>query len=76
MLGVFAEFERAMISERVKAGLARSQKKAGRPPLDFDKRRKIERLLNDGMSINQTAKKAKVGVGTVHRIKTAIANAT
>jgi DNA invertase Pin-like site-specific DNA recombinase len=31
MLGVFAEFERAMISERVKSGLARSTKKGGRP---------------------------------------------
>jgi DNA invertase Pin-like site-specific DNA recombinase len=30
MLGVFAEFERAMINERVKAGLARTTKKLGR----------------------------------------------
>ena len=75
MLGVFAEFERAMISERVKSGLARSSKKGGRPRLDIDKRRKVERLLNGGMSINQTAKKVRVGVGTVHRIKTAMADA-
>lgn len=75
MLGVFAEFERSMISERVKAGLARSQKKAGRPTLDIDKRKKVERLLGGGMSINQTAKKVRVGVGTVHRIKTAMAHA-
>lgn len=75
MLGVFAEFERAMISERVKSGLARSTKKAGRPALDFDKKRKIERLLTGGLSINQTAKKVRVGIGTVHRIKTAMADA-
>jgi DNA invertase Pin-like site-specific DNA recombinase len=75
MLGVFAEFERSMISERVRAGLARSQKKAGRPSLDIDKRRKIERLLHGGTSINQTAKKVRVGIGTVHRIKTAMADA-
>lgn len=75
MLGVFAEFERSMISERVRAGLARSTKRSGRPPLDVLKRRKIERLLHGGMSINQTAQKAKVGVGTVHRIKTAMAHA-
>lgn len=75
MMGVFAEFERAMISERVKSGLARSSKKGGRPRLDIDKQRKIERLLNGGLSINKTAQKVRVGVGTVHRIKTAMAEA-
>jgi DNA invertase Pin-like site-specific DNA recombinase len=37
MLGVFAEFERAMIQERVRAGLARAKaegKRLGRPTLD------------------------------------------
>src|SRR5262249_8899767 len=36
MLGVFAEFERAMIAERVRAGLARARsegKRLGRPPI-------------------------------------------
>lgn len=75
MLGVFAEFERAMISERVRAGLARSTKKAGRPSLPYEKKRRIERMLSGGTSINQTAKKLKVGIGTVHRIKTAMAHA-
>lgn len=75
MLGVFAEFERAMISERVRAGLARSTKKAGRPSLPYEKKRRIERMLIGGTSINQTAKKLKVGIGTVHRIKTAMADA-
>jgi DNA invertase Pin-like site-specific DNA recombinase len=35
MMGVFAEFERAMIAERVRAGLARARsegKRLGRPP--------------------------------------------
>ena len=75
MLGVFAELERSLISERVKAGLARSTKKGGRPPLDFLKKQKVERLLSGGLSINKTAKKLNVGVGTVHRIKTAMAHA-
>ena len=75
MMGVFAEFERSMISERVRAGLARSDKRSGRPPLDYLVRRKIEKALGQGMSINATAKKMKVGVGTVHRIKTRLANA-
>jgi hypothetical protein len=36
MMGVFAEFERAMIAERVRVGLARARdegKRFGRPPL-------------------------------------------
>jgi Resolvase, N terminal domain len=36
MMGVFAEFERAMIQERVRAGLARArseEKRLGRPPI-------------------------------------------
>lgn len=69
MLGVFAEFERAMISERVRAGLARSGKKGGRPRLDADKAERIRRSLATGTSINATAKKLRVGVGTVHRLK-------
>jgi DNA invertase Pin-like site-specific DNA recombinase len=37
MMGVFAEFERSMIQERVRAGLKRAVsegKQLGRPPLD------------------------------------------
>lgn len=75
MLGVFAELERSLISQRVKSGLARSTKKAGRPRLDVDRQRRIEVLLGTGMSINATAKTTKTGVGTVHRIKTAMAAA-
>lgn len=70
MLSVFSEYERAMISERVKAGLARSTKQGGRPRLDPDKAEKIRRSLIRGTSINETARKLRVGVGTVHRIKT------
>ena len=36
---------------------------------------KIERTLASGLSINATAKRHKVGVGTVHRIKVRMANA-
>lgn len=75
MLGVFSEFERAMISERVRAGLARSDKKGGRPRLDPAKAEKIRKLLRGGLSIAKTAEKARVGVGTVHRLKTAMAAA-
>ncbi|HEX7876122.1 MAG TPA: recombinase family protein [Sphingobium sp.] len=69
MLSVFADFEREMIRSRIISGLARSTKKAGRPSLDPDKSDKIRRSLTKGVSINATAKKLKVGVATVHRIK-------
>ena len=76
MLSVFAEFERAILRERIMAGLARSRaqgKRAGRPPLDPVKHKRIVKLLDSGMSINQTARTIRVGIGTVHRIKTAMA---
>ena len=77
MLGVFAEFERAMVSERVKTALARVrlEKALGRPRLPIEKQRRVEKLLRRGLSINKTAQQARVGVGTVHRIKTAMAEA-
>ena len=69
MLGVFAEFERSILRERIMAGLRRSTKKAGRPPLDPEKVARVRSELDRGTSINATARKLKVGVGTVHRIK-------
>lgn len=75
MLSVFADFEREMIRSRIMAGLARSNKKAGRPALPPIMIEKIQRTLNSGLSINATAKRLKVGVGTVHRIKVKMANA-
>ena len=73
MLSVFAEFERSILRERIMAGLKRSTKKPGRPPLDPEKVARIERTLRSGLSINATARKLKCGVGTVHRIKTRMA---
>ena len=69
MLSVFAEFERGILRERIMAGLARSTKRAGRPSLDADKERRARKLLAQGTSINATAKKLRIGVATVHRIK-------
>jgi DNA invertase Pin-like site-specific DNA recombinase len=75
MLSVFADFEREMIISRIKAGLARSTKRSGRPPLDAEKVERIKRSLAKGTSINVTAKRLKVGVGTVHRLKQQMAQA-
>jgi DNA invertase Pin-like site-specific DNA recombinase len=74
MMGVFAEFERAMIVERVKAGLARARqegKRLGRPSLPSDKERAVLRLLSKGTGILKTAKTVGVGVSAVQRIQEA-----
>ena len=75
MLSVFAEFERSILRERIMAGLKRSSKRSGRPPLDPEKTEKIRSTLAAGLSINATARKLKCGVGTVHRIKVKMAQA-
>lgn len=77
MLGIFAEFERAMIQERVKAGLerarsespevraAKGKKAIGRPRLPQAKRREIIDAKRSGLSFRDTAKTCGVSVTTV-----------
>jgi DNA invertase Pin-like site-specific DNA recombinase len=76
MLGVFAEFERAMIVERVHAGLRRAKaqgKQLGRPRVAVDVEQRIRRELTKGIGIRAVARNLGVGVGTVQRVKTAMA---
>jgi len=77
MMGVFAEFERAMIQERVRAGLRRAQaegKRLGRPRIDLKIEPAIAKALqNGGAGIHAIARSVGVGVGTVQRIKAALA---
>ena len=71
MLGIFSEFERAMIQERVKAGLARAKaqgKKLGRPRISAAKEEEIRSLRTDGLGIGKISAIAEVGVGTVKRV--------
>lgn len=76
MMGVFAEFERAMIRERVKSGLERARaqgKTLGRPPIDAEKEAAIRSDLRTGKAgIIKLAAAHGVGVGTVQRIKAAL----
>jgi hypothetical protein len=79
MMGVFAEFERAMIVERVKSGLARARsegKRLGRRPVGDDVVERIRTELVTGAGILRTAKLLSVGTGTVHRIKREMAAVT
>lgn len=71
MLGVFAEFERAMIRERVNAGLARAraaEKKLGRPTIGDAKAARIKELAAGGMGQQSIARELRTGVGTVRRV--------
>jgi DNA invertase Pin-like site-specific DNA recombinase len=72
MMGVFAEFERAMIRERVNAGLRRAVAqgtKLGRPTISNKKAEAIRTALKEGMGIRKIAARLSTGVGTVSRIK-------
>jgi DNA invertase Pin-like site-specific DNA recombinase len=74
MMGVFAEFERAMIVERVNAGLARAKaqgKRLGRPQIAQNKEAAVRASLAAGNGIQKTAKLVRVGVSAVQRIKAA-----
>jgi DNA invertase Pin-like site-specific DNA recombinase len=73
MLGVFSEFERSMIQERVRAGLARARsegKQLGRPRVDEKTEHAIQAALKakDRPGVRQIAASLGVGVGTVQRI--------
>ena len=71
MMGVFAEFERAMIQERVKAGLERARaqgRKLGRPPVSADVEARIADLRAEGMGKLKIARTLRIGVSTVQRV--------
>ena len=70
-MGAFAEFERSMIQERVKAGLARSRaegKTLGRPNVADAVRDQVLAAKRDGLSVRRIAEEAGVSVGTAKRI--------
>lgn len=73
MVGVFAEFERSMISERVKLGLERVKKRGaalGRPKVTTNE--VINQILlgvQSGMSYSQMSKSLGVSKATISRVK-------
>jgi DNA invertase Pin-like site-specific DNA recombinase len=73
MMGVFAEFERAMIRERVRAGLERAKaqgKKLGRRRNEDPKREaEVRRLRAKGVGIGKVAKTLGVGVSYIRRLE-------
>jgi DNA invertase Pin-like site-specific DNA recombinase len=71
MLGVFAEFERGIIRERVNAGLARAKAKGmklGRRPVKPSIETRIRELKATGMGILKIGRTVGVGTSVVQRV--------
>lgn len=72
MLAVFAEFERDILRERVKAGIAHARqqgKRHGRPATAALRADEIQKLFDNGKGLNksQIARKLKIGRSSVIR---------
>ena len=80
MLGVFAEFEREIICERIHAGLARARargKRLGRPRIPAAKEAAIRAALRSGgKGIQKIAREHGVGVSAVQRVRREMAPAS
>jgi DNA invertase Pin-like site-specific DNA recombinase len=71
MLGVFSEFERGIIRERVNAGLARARAngtKLGRPPVKPAVEARIRQRRAKGDGILKIGKKLGIGTSVVQRV--------
>ena len=71
LLSVFAEFERELLSERIKAGIAQARKKGkphGRPKSAALKETKVKKLFEQGLSKSEIARKLEIGRTSVIRI--------
>jgi putative DNA-invertase from lambdoid prophage Rac len=73
LLAVFAEFEREILRERVRAGLAharRNGKRLGRPPSVVHKAVEARKLYRQGISKSKIAHRLQIGRTSVRRLLT------
>jgi putative DNA-invertase from lambdoid prophage Rac len=71
LLAIFAEFEREILRERVKAGIAHARNKGkehGRPATAKKRTDEIVRIFNGGLSQSEIARKLGIGRTSVRRI--------
>lgn len=77
MIGLFGEFERAMVRDRVLAGLHRARhvsgKRLGRPPMTPYQVERIRTALADGRGVRETARLLKVSAAKVSEIRRSMA---
>lgn len=73
LLAVFAEFEREILSERVKAGIAHARRRGkphGRPRSASLQEAKIKKLFGQGLNKSEIARKLSIGRTSVIRALT------
>jgi DNA invertase Pin-like site-specific DNA recombinase len=72
VMGALAEFERALISERTKAGMAAARsrgRKVGRPPsLTKAQAAEVRRRATKGQSVESLASRFRVSLSTIGRV--------
>jgi putative DNA-invertase from lambdoid prophage Rac len=71
LLAVFADFERELLRERVKAGIAQARKKGlphGRPQTVQRHSEKVKKLFKQGLNKSEIARRLSIGRTSVIRI--------
>ena len=71
VFGAIAHFERRLISERTRDGIAAARKRGknpGRPKLDTETVSALQKLVNAGMTPGMAAKQLGIGRSTAYRI--------
>ena len=71
VFGAIAQFERRLVSERTKDGLATARKHGrnpGRPPLQPETISALQDLVEAGKSVSQTAKHLGIGRSTAYKV--------
>jgi putative DNA-invertase from lambdoid prophage Rac len=71
LLAVFAEFERDILRERVRAGLAHARRngtRLGRPPTAALQTSQVRKLYHAGVSKAEIARRLQIGRTSVRRI--------
>jgi len=71
IISAIAEFEREIITERIRGGIARARaegKRLGRPPVSADVRADVKRLRKENLSIREIARKIGVSKSAVFKV--------
>ena len=71
LLAVFAEFEREILRERVRAGLAHARhqgRRLGHPPLPVQKAAEARKLFRQGTSKSEIARRLNISRTSVRRL--------
>lgn len=69
LLSSIYEFERQIMIERQSIGLAKTDKKLGRPSLDSSTKEKIAELHRDGMKPSEISRELGIGVASVYKFR-------